>query len=120
MPNHALPEEEVPHTTYAAIKISKENLLKMMGCVSDSPAGEERLTYALWRYPYLAGVTYYFIGGNYLKANYPDYSRHILTQDELDLLFSYNMPKARVGQRNPDINWFPVTLRVLELEEVIG
>jgi hypothetical protein len=120
MPNHTIPEEEVPHRTFAAIKISRDNINTMLSCVSDSPAGEERLIYAMWRYPYKAGVTYYFIGGNYLKANYPEYSRHILTQDELDLLFEYNRPKVIPGRRNPDINWFAVRLKEKELEEVLA
>jgi hypothetical protein len=120
MPNHAIPEEVVSHRTFAAIKISRDNIGTMLSCVSDSPNGENRLIYAMWNYPYKAGVTYYFVGGNYLKANYPDYSLHILTQDELDLLFSYNQPKARPGQRNPDINWFAVRLKEDELEEVLA
>lgn len=109
-----------PSNTYAAIKISKENVHTMLANVSNSPAGIDRLVDALWRFPYRKGTQYYFIGGNFRKASWPDYSTHILTQDELDLLFSYNVPKPRRGQHNPDIHWFPVTMKVQELDEVMA
>ena len=96
--------------TYAAIKVSRDTITAILRHVTNVPAGQERLIYAMLKYPFKDDVPHYFIGGNYLKLNQPDYSKQILTQSELDLLFTYSKQKPKQGRTNPDTTWFPVTL----------
>ena len=105
-------------TTYAAIKLNKNTIISVLGHVADTPAGRERLVWALFNYPYQDGVDHYFIGGNYLKLTQPDYSRQILTRTELDLLFTYEEQVKKNGRRDPDVNWFMVTIREPNLDIV--
>lgn len=98
-------------TSYAAIKLNKNTVISVLGHVADTPAGRERLVWAMLKYPYQPGVEHYFIGGNYLRINQPDYSRQILTRTELDLLFTYKEQQKKSGRRDPDVNWFVVKPR---------
>lgn len=98
-------------TSFAAIKLHKDTIIAVLGHVADTPAGKEKLVWAMLRYQYQPDTELYFIGGNYLRINQPDYSRHILTRTELDLLFTYKDQKKRNGRRDPNLNWFVVTPR---------
>lgn len=90
-------------TSYAAIRLSKHTVMSCVANVADVPAGEERLIYAFLKYPFKEGEAYYFVGGNYLGLNQPDYIRNILTQEELDRLFTYKI--RTLG------SWFIVKVR---------
>jgi HKD family nuclease len=97
--------------SYAAIKLNKDTIISVLGSVFDMPAGQERLIWAMLKYPYQPGVEHYFVGGNYLRLNQPDYMRQILTRTELDLLFTYKEQEKKNGRPNPNLNWFVVKLR---------
>jgi HKD family nuclease len=107
-------ETEATYNTYAAIKLTRDTILNVVASVEfhGTPQGAERLVYALFTYKYEPGVAHYYIGGNYLKNIQPNYHQQILTQTELDTLFTYApRPEKKGGRRDPDTFWFPVTLR---------
>ena len=98
--------------TYAAIEINQATLTEIFANVSDVPDGRSRFSWALFRYPWVEGVDYFFIGGNYLGLNQLNYTRHILRKSDLDSWFTYN-EKAIARKNGPRNNgsWFAVTLR---------
>lgn len=97
--------------TYAAIKLSRDTIGTILASVQDIPAGKERLTWAMLRYPYRSDVQHYYIGGNYLHLNQPDFTKQILTQAELDAFFEYKPQKLIAGRVKPEHTWFPVRLK---------
>lgn len=100
--------------SYAAIKLIRENMFTILESVAEYPAGKDRLSWAMFRYPSVPGEAYYFVRGNYRKVQQLDFTKQILSQTELDLLFTYQERKReRLGRtnRNPDLNWFAVTPR---------
>jgi hypothetical protein len=107
--------------TYAAIKLNRETIGSAVSSALDGNGGRERLVWALFNYPYQPGVDHYFVGGNYLKQQGAlDYSRQILTRAELDRLFTYQKQEKKNGRRDPELNWFPVTLREPSQEDAAG
>jgi hypothetical protein len=98
-------------TSYAAIKLTKDTIIPVLGSVHDMPAGAERLIWAMLKYQYQPGVEHYFVGGNYLRLNQPDYTRQILSRTQLDLLFTYKEQEKKNGRPDPSLNWFVVKLR---------
>ena len=101
--------------SYAAIKVTRENMFTILESVRDYPAGPERLAWSMFRYEAVPGEAYYFVRGNYRKVNQLDFSKQIFSQTDLDLTFTYpkraRSPMGGGVVRNPDINWFPVTPR---------
>jgi hypothetical protein len=99
--------------TYAAIRLTRDTIMTIMANVAEVPMGQEKLVYAMLKYPFRADVAHYYIGGNYLRMSYPDFTQQILTQSELDVLFTYReRGKVIPGRLDPAKQWFPVTLRV--------
>jgi hypothetical protein len=97
--------------SYAAIRLTKETVVSVLGNVADVPAGRERLVWAIFKYQYKPGTNYYYIGGNYLGLTQPDFTRQILDQVDLDLRFTYPEQKKVGGRPDPYVNWFVVKLR---------
>lgn len=99
--------------TYAAIPVNRNTVLEIFAHASDLPDGRARLAWALFKFPWVDGVDYFFIGGNYLnRAGQPDYALQILRKSQLDSYFTYNQKAAerRNGPRNNG-SWFAVTTR---------
>ena len=99
--------------TYAAIEINQATLTEIFAHVADVPDGRARVAWALFKYPWADGCSYFFIGGNYLNADGPpDYSRQILLRSQLDSWFTYN-EKAIARKNGPRNNgsWFTITTR---------
>lgn len=98
--------------SYAAVPINSDTILALFAHVSENPDGHSRLAWAMFRYPWVEGCEYYFIGGNYLGLSYPNYIRQILTRSQLDSWFTYD--KKSTERRNgprPNGWWFVVTPR---------
>lgn len=98
--------------TYAAIPVNENTILELFSHVADVPDGKSRLAWALFRYPWVEGCDYYFIGGNYLGLNYHNFIKQILRRSELDSLFTYN--EKAIERKNgprPNGSWFAVKLR---------
>jgi hypothetical protein len=105
----AEPGEEIM-ASYAAIRLVKDTIITVFASVAEIPAGRERLAWALLKYPYDPTKTYYFVGGNYLGLNQPDYARQILDQTTFDLLFTYKAKKIG-GVNNTEHSWFVIKPR---------
>lgn len=105
--------------TYAAIRLTRETIMSALSNLEGAPGGKERLIWAMLRHQYRADMPLYYIGGNYLRLQHLDYSRQLLTQTELDLLFTYKEQRKIPGRPDPYINWFPVRLKE-NYEEALG
>ena len=96
--------------SYAAIEITRDNLDAIFASVGRWPAGRARLAWAFFTYPYHAGK-FFFIGGNYLHLNQPDFSRQILSLWQLDKLFTYDPSQVNKNKSAGGNYWFTVSLK---------
>lgn len=98
--------------SYAAIEVNQATVVEMFAHVFDVPDGQSRLAWAMFRYPWVEGCKYFFIGGNYLGINQPDFTKQILRKSQLDAWFTYNEKSiARKNGPRQNGSWFIVTPR---------
>jgi hypothetical protein len=83
----------------------------MFATVDSWPAGRARLTWALFRYPYDPAEDYFFIGGNYMHLNQPDFTRQIFSKKELDECFTYDPRQLELSISRTFACWFVVRPR---------
>jgi hypothetical protein len=105
-------------TGFAAIKVTRDNMLAIFQSVSEIPAGRERLCWAMLRFPYDDEETFYFIGGNYLGLNQPQFDRQILTEYQLRKYFEFNDKSFRHNAAKPNGAWFVVNPKPAEIERL--
>lgn len=101
-------------STYAAIPVDASTIIELFAHVADVPDGKSRLAWALFKFPWDAEDEFFFIGGNFLARNQPDFMRQIVSQSQLDKWFVYNPAHINRNPRNrPRKNgsWFTVTVR---------
>jgi hypothetical protein len=106
--------------SFAAIHVTQRNLDAIFASVAEIPAGRARLAWALFRYPYDGEDEFFYVGGNYLHRNQPDFERQLFSRSELDACFTYDLKKLQQSMSTPQGSrlWFVVKPKPEQIERM--